>query len=92
METATFQPELQEQIVDLINKCIATVKAQRPISVDNLVNEAKAAEILGLAKGTLAVWRHEGKGPKYFKLESAVRYDCQDLYEYAKQRSVQAGV
>lgn len=92
MDTATIRPELQEQIVDLINNCIIAVKMQRLTSADELVNEAKAAEILGLAKGTMAVWRHEGKGPKYHKFESAVRYRFQDLQDYIKQRSVQAGV
>ncbi len=30
---------------------------------------AEAAEIMGLKKGTLEVWRYQGKGPLYLRLE-----------------------
>ena len=92
MNTAAIRPELHGQIIDLITECITAVKKQRSISADDLVTEAKAAEMLGLAKGTLNIGRHDVRGPSYVKLESAVRYRYQDLQEYIRQRSVQAGV
>ena len=37
--------------------------------------------------GTLRKWRWEGKGPKFFKIGSSVRYSIEDLQNYiAKAR------
>ena len=82
----------KDQIIDLISECLNDVKTRQQICDDDLVNEAKAAEILDLAKGTLTVWRHEGKGPNYIKLGTAVRYKYRDLTAYIDQQSVKAGV
>lgn len=83
---------LKDQIIFLIKECIDDAKTSLKICDDDLVNEAKAAEILGLAKGTLNIWRHEGKGPNYIKLGTAVRYKYRDLTAYIDQQSVKMGV
>lgn len=57
-----------------------------------LLNEAKAAEYLGVSPKTLSGWRWAGKGPVYRKLESAVRYVIADLDEFlAKGRVARHG-
>src|SRR5262245_43664301 len=43
------------------------------------VNEAQAAQYLGVSDKTLRRWRWAGRGPGYIKLGSAVRYDTADL-------------
>ena len=51
-----------------------------------LMNETEAAGILNLAPKTLSRWRWAGKGPKYVKLGSAVRYS-----EAALSNFIEAG-
>jgi hypothetical protein len=53
------------------------------LSSDNLVNEYKAAERLGVSVATVRRWRLFRRGPKYYKMgpsvRSSVRYKPQDL-------------
>ena len=44
-----------------------------------LLDETKAARILGLSVKTLRRWRWAGKGPAFRKLGRAVRYASNDL-------------
>lgn len=53
-----------------------------------LFTSAEAAEILGVAKGTLPVWRHKGKGPKYLKIEYSVKYRIDDLIDYMNKNTI----
>lgn len=92
MNTEAILPELHGQIIDLISECVNVVNSRQPIGVDDLLKEAPVAKVLNVAPGTLNIWRHEGKGPRYVKLGGAVRYRYGDLLDYIKQRSVKAGV
>lgn len=47
-----------------------------------LLNTAEAADLLGLKKNTLEIWRYQKKGPKFRKLGKLVRYAECDLLEY----------
>jgi len=47
-----------------------------------LLRPTEAARALGLHPQTLANLRHEGRGPQFVKLGSAVRYDADALREY----------
>ena len=38
------------------------------------LNTPSAAEYLGFTDNTLRVWRHEGRGPNYYKVGRHVRY------------------
>jgi predicted DNA-binding transcriptional regulator AlpA len=44
-----------------------------------LVRETEAARVLGLSVRTLQKWRWSGRGPKFLRLNGAVRYDRADL-------------
>jgi hypothetical protein len=46
------------------------------------LNEREAAQILGLNVKTLRRWRWAGKGPRFLKMGSAVRYERADLEAY----------
>ena len=47
-----------------------------------LMKEREAAVILGVEVSTLRRWRWAGRGPVYCKIESAVRYDPEDIAAY----------
>lgn len=52
-----------------------------------LLDEKQAAEALGVSARTLQGWRHKGGGPPFFKLGRLVRYDPDDLAEWAAARA-----
>lgn len=48
------------------------------------VDEHAAAEILGVARGTLSNWRSRGEGPTFTRIgRRAIRYRVEDLVEFA---------
>jgi excisionase family DNA binding protein len=56
--------------------------------VDALLSVDDVAELLGVTKQRIYVWRHEGKGPPAIQLEGRMlRYRLEDLENYlATQR------
>jgi len=56
--------------------------------MSKLLNEAAAAQLLGLQPKTLCRWRYEGRGPAYCKVGGAVRYRPQDLEAFIAQAMV----
>ena len=61
------------------------IKLQQP-----LLKEHEAAERLSLEVATLRRWRWAGKGPRFCKIEGAVRYHPVDLTAFvdaARRRS-----
>lgn len=61
---------------------------------NGMMTTAKAAEYLGLSVNTLNRWRWDGRGPRYLKLGSAVRYRLSDLdafIEAAERNHTSAG-
>jgi hypothetical protein len=48
-------------------------------SARSLLNEEAAAHVLGLSPKTLQKWRVYGRGVRWIKLGTAVRYDPADL-------------
>ena len=46
---------------------------------DKRLNEDRAAEQLGVTKGTLANWRFQKKGPPYLKVGRRVEYLQSDI-------------
>ena len=53
------------------------------------VNTSKAAKILGLRPGTLEVWRHYNRGPRFKKIGRKVFYDVIDLEAFANAYTVE---
>jgi hypothetical protein len=51
---------------------------------DQLLTEREAASCLKLRIATLQRWRWAGKGPRFVKLEGAVRYDPSDLIAFVE--------
>ena len=59
-------------------------------TVNGYVDEAYAAEYLGIQKQTLSVWRLKGCGPAFYKFGRAVRYKLSELDAYAESRRCQS--
>lgn len=49
-----------------------------------LLKEHQAASYLSLEVATLRRWRWAGKGPRFVKIEGAVRYDPADLAAFVE--------
>jgi hypothetical protein len=49
---------------------------------DRLVPDRIAGEIVGISVATLRRWRYEGRGPRYAKVGSSVRYKISWLLEF----------
>ena len=56
--------------------------------MEQVINEVKAAEILGVAVQTMRNWRHQGKPPAYVKLSRCVRYKIEDLKDYINSKRI----
>lgn len=54
----------------------------------DVLNTKRAAEFLGLSPWTLVKWRSTGRGPKWVKFHSRVRYHRADLTAYLSLHSV----
>jgi hypothetical protein len=52
------------------------------------VTEKKVAEIMGYAVQTLRNQRFLGTGPTYIKLDRAIRYSLEDVFNYMEQHKV----
>ncbi len=53
-----------------------------------LLNESQAAQVLGIAPGTLAVWRCTGRyALNYIKAGRLIRYQVSDLREFIAKRT-----
>lgn len=55
-----------------------------------LLNNAQAASLLGIAPNTLKFWRHKGRGPTFVKLgdarQAGVAYDEADVIAWRNAR------
>lgn len=53
-----------------------------------LINEAQAADFLGITSRCLQNWRYRGGGPKYVRVSiRCIRYTRHDIRKWAKGRA-----
>jgi predicted DNA-binding transcriptional regulator AlpA len=55
-------------------------------NLETLLNEQAVARITSMSLATVRRWRLLGKGPKYLKVGSAVRYRPEDLAAWIASR------
>jgi excisionase family DNA binding protein len=72
---------------------MSTKTLSNPIAAGaDLLDEAQAAEILTVAKGTLGVWRSTGRyGLPFVKVGRRVRYRRSDLLAWLEKRTRETG-
>lgn len=47
-----------------------------------------AAEFLGVRPNTLEIWRHQKRGPKFYRVGRCIVYDQEDLDAYVQAHGV----
>jgi len=55
--------------------------------IPQLINTARAANILGRSPATLKRWRYEGIGPDYVEIQGRVSYDVAVLIRYINENT-----
>lgn len=63
-------------------RCTVATKIETtpvPLSHKYLSPQQVADQLPGISTGTLAMWRHEGKGPRYRKLGRIVLYAADEV-------------
>lgn len=81
--------------MDLI-KLISPFCSIRPKNIDEdmsyfhnkLINDRKAADLMGLKVQTLRNWRTQCKGPKYYALGRAIRYSPHDIQDFIEEHAI----
>jgi hypothetical protein len=59
----------------------------KQLSLPQLVDTRKAAEIFGRSAATPKRWRYEGVGPSWIEIEGRVSYDVAVLLEYIRKNT-----
>ena len=55
---------------------------EAPLSIAGLLTDDEAARFLALSPATLKKWRRLHRGPRYYRLGSAIRYRQEDLESF----------
>lgn len=53
-----------------------------PITPEQLLSDVDVAKVYGIKVATIRKWRIIGKGPRWIKLGSLVRYKVSDVNEF----------
>jgi len=80
---------LESDLADLIER-VKRLEAARPPPPqdDPLLTQEQAASALGLKPPTLAMWRHQKKGPAYVKIGRSAFYRQSALTAWLEAQSV----
>lgn len=53
-----------------------------------LLTPKEVSMFLGISINRLGTWRYRDKGPKYYRLEGAIRYKADEVMDYINNRQV----
>jgi len=67
------------------------IAARRFSEAVQLLNEQQVSEMLGVSAASLRRWRLLRRGPRFFKLGSAVRYSIEDVNIWLESRPTGGG-
>jgi len=56
--------------------------------VKNMIRTPAAAEFLGVRPNTLEIWRHQKRGPKFYRVGRCIVYGLEDLEAFVKANGV----
>ncbi len=67
------------------NALTSTATTHDTSLAESLLTEVQAAALLMLSPSTLKKWRRTRRGPRYYRLGSAVRYKREDLEAFVSE-------
>ena len=67
---------------------LSTTIKRRGDLMDRKLRTPAAAEYLGVKPNTLEIWRHQRRGPKFYKVGRCVVYDRADLESFVQAHGV----
>jgi predicted DNA-binding transcriptional regulator AlpA len=84
-----------QKLIDQCSEMIGRDDEARPVLPEVRPGKAKifltsveAAELIGVTRSCLAVWRHSGtKGPRYLKVGGFIRYQRSDIDAWMEQHA-----
>lgn len=60
------------------------------MNLSQTLNEKQLCEALGISPKTAQAWRHQGRGPAWYRLgKRLVRYDVADVEEWKNRQRVE---
>jgi predicted DNA-binding transcriptional regulator AlpA len=74
-------------VADLIER-IKRLEAARPSPQERLLSQEEAAVVIGVKPPTLAMWRHQGKGPRFLKLGRSCFYRPRDIETWLDEQCI----
>ncbi len=54
-------------------------------TLPQMIDEKQAARALSVSVAALRRWRHEGRGPRFVRLERCIRYDVCELKSFLER-------
>jgi hypothetical protein len=79
------QAGLGSDLVDLIER-VRRLEAARPQG--RLLSQEEAAVVIGVKPPTLAMWRHQGKGPRFLKIGRSCFYRPGDIQTWLDEQCI----
>jgi len=64
-------------------------RATRTAEVGKWLNEKDLSEITYIPLSTLRLWRHQSRGPKYYKFNRRVKYKLQEVLDWMESKKVE---
>ena len=58
------------------------------MTVEKIITEKEAAEILSVSTKTLQSWRYKGCGPTYIKFPRKIAYSVADLHAFVQKQKI----
>jgi excisionase family DNA binding protein len=92
LERAIFEAvaeAIDKQLKPLLQPLLKSTSSSR--KTDEYLTTPKAAELLRLSPITLAIWRHQGRGPEYILLGRSVRYKRSTLEQFLESNKRMIG-
>jgi hypothetical protein len=91
-----FLPQLQgenmknseKEMLEMVLKMLKSMDERLVNSLPQLFTSQEAADYLGVREQTLKIWRVQGVGPSFCKVEKCVRYSFDDLKNYLNQQKI----
>ncbi len=71
--------------MEVLEKALWKMKKHEREGIEVLLTPEEVSALLEVDVRTLANWRYKGKGPKYMKIGSLIRYPASSVREYIEK-------